>query len=152
MTKLLTISLLVFCFVQPVFAHDNPIHESLDLSNAWARKTGRRTVSAAVYFDVHNRTHEQEVLTAVSTDRAAMAMIHRSFEQNDVMRMEMQHEVSIAPTEKLSFEPGSYHVMLLDLTEPLVEGDVFPVTLSFKNAGDVTIYVEVTGISGPQNN
>ncbi|WP_262693830.1 copper chaperone PCu(A)C [Kordiimonas aquimaris] len=151
MTKMLMTLLLTFCFAHPVFAHGNPAHESLDLSNAWARKTGRRSVSAAVYFDIHNQTHAQETLTAVSSDRAAIAMIHRSFEQDDIMRMEMQDEVPIAPAEKLSFEPGSYHVMLIDLTEPLVEGDVFPVTLSFKNAGDVTIYVEVTGISGPQN-
>jgi copper(I)-binding protein len=138
--------LLVLLVSTPALPDGDASHETLDLLDAWARKTGRRTVSAAVYFNVHNNTHQQETLLGVSTDRAGVAMIHRSFENNDIMRMEMQDAVSIAPGEKLSFAPGGYHVMLLDLTQPLLEGDVFPITLSFENAGDVTVYVEVTGL------
>lgn len=136
----------------PVFAHGDVSHETLDLVDVWARKTGRRTASAAVYFTIHNNTHQQETLTGVSTDRANVAMIHRSFEESDVMRMEMQDTVQIAPGDTLSFAPGGYHVMLLDLTEPLVEGDLFALTLSFEKAGDVVVYVEVTGIAGLNSN
>jgi copper(I)-binding protein len=132
-------------------AHESQNHTTLEISNVWARKTGNRTLSAAVYFDVHNKSKSQELLTGVSTDRASNAMMHRSFEEDNIMRMEMQTSISIAGGETLKFAPGGYHVMLTKLTAPLVEGDTFPITLSFKDAGDVTVYVDVTGISGPNN-
>lgn len=146
-----TFILLAIVFLSaPTVAHEAQNHETLDISDVWARKTGKRTASAAVYFTVQNQMHQQEILTSVSTDRARVAMIHRSFEDNNVMSMVMQDDVPIAPGEKLKFAPGGYHIMLVNLTAPLQEGDVFPLTLSFKNVGDVTVYVEVTGINGPQ--
>jgi len=36
------------------------------------------------------------------------------------------------------------------LAAPLKRGDIFPLTLSFEHAGDVTITVEITGIGGPE--
>lgn len=132
-----------------VAAHDSQEHGTLEIANVWARKTGTRTVSAAVYFEIHNKSAEQEKLTDISTEHAANAMIHRSFEDNNIMRMEMQDDVTIAAGETLLFAPGGYHVMLTNLTAPLVEGEVFPITMSFEKAGDITVYVEVTGIGGP---
>lgn len=135
---------------QTAQAFDGDHDHAIEISNVWARQTRSRTASAAVYFELINHSHRQESLEAVSTERAATSMIHRSFEQNNVMRMEMQHNVPIAPGETLLFAPGGYHVMLMQLTEPLKEGDVFPLTLTFANAGDVTVYVTVTGIAGPK--
>lgn len=132
-------------------SHDGHEEAGLEVSNAWARKT-RRTVSAAVYFEIKNGTHRQEVLEDVATERAGTSMIHRSYEEDGVMRMDMQHDVPIAPGETLAFAPGGYHVMLMQLTEPLTEGDVFPLTLMFRQAGEVTIYVTVTGLGGPAGN
>ena len=40
--------------------------------------------------------------------------------------------------------------MLMGLTAPLAEGDVFTVTLDFENAGPTPVVVEVTGLMGLQ--
>ena len=132
------------------FAHEQDNHATLDISQAWARKTGSRTASAAVYFILKNTSDVAESLVGVSSTRAAMTTIHRSFEQDGIMRMEMQGDVEIDPKSSVSFEPGGLHIMLMRLDKPLLQGQVFPLTLTFKDAGEVTIYVEVTGIAGPQ--
>lgn len=131
-------------------AHEKGPHDGLEISKAWARKTGSRTASAAVYLEIKNASDEAETLLGVSSARAAMATIHRSFEQDGIMRMEMQDEQEIAPGSTVTFAPGSIHIMLMRLDQPLVEGQVFPVTLTFEHAGDVVVYVDVTGIAGPQ--
>jgi len=134
----------------PVAAHENESHAGLEISQAWARKTGSRTASAAVYLEVKNTSDEMETLLSVSSARAAMATIHRSIEQDGIMRMEMQEEQEIAPGKTIAFEPGGMHIMLMRLDQPLLQGQLFPVTLTFEHAGDVTVYVEVTGIAGLQ--
>lgn len=39
--------------------------------------------------------------------------------------------------------PGGYHLMLLELADDLVPGDTFDLTLTFAEAGEVTVTVEV---------
>jgi len=150
-TFISSLILVASLFLSPaLIAHDTEDHTALDISEVWARKTGSRTASAAVYFNLQNGTDAPETLLAVSSPRAAMATIHRSFEQDGIMRMEMQDELEVAPGSTAAFAPGGMHIMLMRLDQPLKQGEVFPLTLTFKNAGEVTIYVEVTGIGGPQ--
>jgi copper(I)-binding protein len=45
--------------------------------------------------------------------------------------------------ETVSLEPGGYHIMLLELPEPLELGDTFDATLEFAEADPVTVTFEV---------
>lgn len=56
---------------------------------------------------------------------------------------EMTSGLPLPAGETVVLEPGSYHVMLLDLVEPLETGDEFEVTLSFADGDDLTIEVPV---------
>lgn len=143
------LAVIMFCFTlgaTPVFAHGEEGH-GLSIEKAWARKTSR-TVSAAVYLTITNDAHDMEFLNGVSTDIANMAMIHQSREVDGVMQMDHMDTLPIAPGETLEFAPGGYHVMLMWLTKPLAEGDVFTITLDFENAGATPVIVEVTGLMG----
>jgi len=40
--------------------------------------------------------------------------------------------------------PGGYHIMLIDLAEPLTLGMTFDLTLDFETADDLTVSVEVS--------
>lgn len=62
------------------------------------------------------------------------------------MAMTMQELVDGLPLpagETVVLQPGGYHVMLLDLAEPLEVGDEIELTLDFENADDTTLTVEV---------
>ena len=48
-------------------------------------------------------------------------------------------------------KPGGMHVMFIQLKEPLKRGTVFPLTLKFKNAGDVTINMTAQKMALPAN-
>ena len=139
-------------FIMPTAAavHDTSSAHALEISDVWARKT-RRTTSAAVYLKVHNGTDTVESITDVSSPIANMATLHLSQEVDGVMRMDMQDSVPVPAGATVAFEPGGLHIMLMGLSKPLAEGDVFPVTLSFEQAGDITVYVDVTGLSGPKS-
>ena len=60
-----------------------------------------------------------------------------------MMMQEMASGLPLPAGETVSLEPGSYHVMLLELVEPLETGDDFEVTLSFAEGDELTIEVPV---------
>ena len=67
-------------------------------------------------------------------------------DSGDMGEMTMQELVdglALTAGETVKFEPGSYHVMLLDLAEPLAVGDKIDLTLEFQQAGSVSLTVEV---------
>jgi copper(I)-binding protein len=60
-----------------------------------------------------------------------------------MVMQELTEGLALTADETVSFEPGGYHVMLLDLAEPLELGDEIDVTLEFAEAGSMTVTVEV---------
>lgn len=59
------------------------------------------------------------------------------------MAMQPVEQIALPAGETVVLEPGGYHVMLLELAEPLVTGDTFDVTLTFETAPEATITVDV---------
>lgn len=70
---------------------------------------------------------------------------------NGVGRMVHRETLDLPAGEEVTFAPGGMHLMLMGLSEKLVEGTAFPLTLRFEAAGEVTIDVQVLGAaaSGP---
>lgn len=60
-----------------------------------------------------------------------------------MMTMQEVDEIPVPAGETVTLEPGGYHIMLMDLVEPLETGDTFEVTLTFSYGGDVVVEVEV---------
>jgi copper(I)-binding protein len=67
----------------------------------------------------------------------------------NVMKMRAVASVDIPPPPATALKPGGYHVMLLDLKEPLAAGQTVPLTLTFEKAGavDVPARVETMSVS-----
>ncbi|MGE8185322.1 copper chaperone PCu(A)C, partial [Pseudomonas mandelii] len=70
--------------------------------------------------------------------------IHQSSMKDDVMSMRQVESVELPAGKPVSFDPHGYHVMLMDLTAQVKEGDKVPLILTVENAkGDKeTIKVE----------
>ncbi len=55
---------------------------------------------------------------------------------------QLEDGLELPAGEEVSLEPGGYHVMLLELAQPIAEGDTIQVTLVFENAGEVQVEAE----------
>jgi copper(I)-binding protein len=62
------------------------------------------------------------------------------------MRMRPVTSVDIPVGGRVRFQPGGLHVMLIDLTQPLKEGQRFPLTLVFQHASSVRVEAIVQGL------
>jgi len=146
---LVAVNILILPFGSALYAHDDGSHkETISIEGAWAPHTGKRSFSAAVYLTIRNIGDELLVLEGVETPAATTAMLHQSIETDGIMSMDHVAELEIPAGGSASLTPGAYHIMLTQLKKPLARGEVFPLTLSFKHVGDVTIMVEITGMGG----
>ncbi len=116
---------------------------SIKVENAWARSTPPAAKTAAAYMTVINTGNTDDTLMSASTPVAGMSDVHRSFMDNGIMKMRPAGPLDLKPGASLKLAPGGYHLMMMDLKQPLAAGQTFPVTLVFKNAGSVTATVKV---------
>jgi copper(I)-binding protein len=54
--------------------------------------------------------------------------------KDDVMSMQQVDSVALPAGKVVSFDPHGYHIMLMNLTAQIKEGDSVPLTLTVENA------------------
>ena len=125
------------------------------VEQAWARASskgdGAMTRTSAVYMVIHNLGDQDDVLLGAHTEVANATEIHRSYQDNGVMRMRPAGDVVVPAGGTVVLEPGGLHVMLIDLRQDLDEGSQVQVTLRFERAGEVTVSADVRSREGSGN-
>lgn len=116
---------------------------SLEVTDAWTRPTPAGS-TAAIYFTIHNGAAADR-LTGASSEVARFAELHESMVmgESDTAMMMPVDTIVVDAGQAVTFEPGGYHLMLIDLQRELAAGDQFAVTLHFESAGDVMVNVLV---------
>jgi copper(I)-binding protein len=82
---------------------------------------------------------------------AGSAELHRDELENGIAKMRRVDAIPLRAGASFVLKPGGYHVMLMDLVEPLKEGDLLKLTLVFEKAGEIEVEatVEPIGATGP---
>lgn len=105
--------------------------------------------TGGVYLTIHNDGDADDQLIGVDTTIAQATELHETINDNNVMRMEHRPDGFPIPAgEELVLEPGGKHIMLIDLAQPLAEGDTFSLTLNFAEAEPIVLDVTVGPMSG----
>jgi copper(I)-binding protein len=113
-----------------------------ELTWVWARPADIG-MNSAIYFTIKNNGSFDSILSA-SSSIAETVEVHRSTAHADgTVSMVMQERVDVPGGERVHFQPGGLHVMLMGLKTPLSAGDTFPLKLEFEHAQDLTIEVTV---------
>ena len=121
--------------------------QGVQVVDAWSRPTPPGIDVGVAYFTIRN-SGKSDRLLRVSSPVAKSAELHVSAVKDGVMKMGELGPVEVVPGAPVAFEPSGRHVMLMGLKKPLKEGDVFPLTLTFANAGQVQASVRVRGADG----
>lgn len=143
------LSLAVLPMTAPVAA----AQPDVSVSGAWSRASVGTSRPGVVYFTLTNEGAGPVTITGIETGMAGKPMVHRSVEDAEgTMTMEPAGAVTVAAGESVSFEPGGLHGMLMKLSEPLEEGDSYPLRIQFEAADPVEITVPVRPMTatGPE--
>jgi hypothetical protein len=120
-----------------------PAHPGIGVEGAWARPA-QSAGTTAVYLVLINSGENADRLLRASSPAAPSTEIHETvLMSGDVVHMQPVSAVEIPAGGRVELAPGGLHLMLVGLANPLAAGDRFPLTLTFENAGDLEIEVEV---------
>lgn len=106
----------------------------------------RATVNevTAVYFTIHNHGEADRLISAAS-NVTANVQLHEVVMQDGSMQMrQVEAGIEVPANSDVELKPGGYHVMLLDLAEPLDLGSEIELELTFEKAGVVSLTVPVS--------
>ena len=119
-------------------------HAHMMIEDAYALAASPNAKAGAAFMEITNHSETADRLVAASSDVAARVELHTHIEKDGVMRMtELEDGIPFEADETVLLKRGGMHVMFMGLNRSLNDGDLVEVTLSFENAGDVTIEVPV---------
>lgn len=134
--------LLAACMSLPATAHEYRLG-GLEIVHPWARASAEGAKNGAAYLDIVSHAETPDRLIAARSPQAASTELHMHMSENGIMTMRPVEAVEIAPGEHVVMRPGSFHIMLLGLSGPLVEGQSFPLVLTFGKAGEIEVSVTI---------
>lgn len=103
--------------------------EGLTAHQAWVREAPPMARMLAGYVTLKNSTGHPMKITGAESPAFASVEMHRSIIKNGVAHMIKQDHVTIPANGKFSFEPGGYHLMLMQPKHALKAGDSVKMTL-----------------------
>ena len=124
----------------------------LVIDGPWTRATAAKATVGAGYMTITNNGSEADRLIGGSVPFAGTFEVHEMEMTDGVMKMrEIEGGLVIEPGATVELKPGGYHVMFIDLVEPLSEGETVRGTLTFEQAGTVEIEMPVAAIGATNN-
>ncbi|MCB1511297.1 MAG: copper chaperone PCu(A)C [Hyphomicrobiaceae bacterium] len=117
---------------------------AIEIQQPWTRATPTGSKVAGGFMRIRNTGAASDHLVGGSLTKAGHVEIHEMKMESDIMKMrEIPGGLEIKPGATVTLKPGGYHVMFMQLKEPLKKGETVTGTLKFKNAGTVNVTYKV---------
>jgi copper(I)-binding protein len=135
----------------PAVAHEYKVG-SLEIGHPWARATPKGATVAGGYMTITNKGPQSDRLVGFSSAVADRFEIHEMSMDGGVMKMRpLPDGLEIKPGQKVELKPGSYHLMFMQLKQPLEKDKRVKGTLRFEKAGALDVEFAVEAVGAPSS-
>ena len=122
----------------------------LVISQAWSRATPGGAKVGGGFLTIENKGNAPDRLIGGTSDVASNVVVHEMSMDKGVMTMRpLEKGLTIDPGKTVKLAPGGYHLMLMDLKNPLKRGDKLAIALEFEKAGKVQVSFDVQAVGAP---
>lgn len=105
-------------------------HAQVTLTDPWVRATVPQQKATGAFMRL---TAAQDMrLVAASSPVAGITEVHEMKMVDNVMKMRAVPALDLPAGQAVELKPGGYHIMLLDLKQPVAQGASVPLTLVFE--------------------
>jgi copper(I)-binding protein len=118
-----------------------PALAQVTVSEPWVRATVAAQKATGAFMTLTSTRAVK--LVSVSSPAAGAVEVHEMKMDNDMMRMRQVPALDLPPGQPVKLAPGGYHLMLLNLKQPLKDGDKVPLTLEIEDAKKVRSTIEI---------
>ncbi len=115
----------------------------IQIDHPWSREAPPNAPVIGGFLQLNNHGDKEDALIAAESPISKHIELHNHIMKDGVMKMVKVAEISVPANGSVALKPGSFHLMIFNPTQTLKQGDRFPVTLTFKNAGKVEVDMAV---------
>jgi copper(I)-binding protein len=137
------LALLVNLLISPL-----ALASDVKIEDAWIREAPPVSKVQAAYLEIHNHSKKDITLTAANSPLFSRIEFHRTENNDGVMRMLREEQLTIPAGSEIQLQPDGTHMMLFNPKQSLKAGDMVPFTLTFSNQHQVEIMVVVKKAGG----
>src|SRR3954462_12448238 len=113
---------------------------SLVIDHPWTRATPKSAKVAGGYLKITNTGSTPDRLVGGSADVSNKFEVHEMSMDGGVMKMrELKNGLEIPAGGTVELKPGSYPIMMMNLSHPLAAGERVKGSLTFEKAGKVDV-------------
>jgi hypothetical protein len=125
--------------------------EGLMVKDPYARAARPNAPTGAAFMKLMNHSDQDITLMGVSSDVAKRVELHAHIDNGEgVMQMsEIEGGITIPAGEMHMMNRGGDHVMMMGLTQSLVDGETFSVTFEFENGAEMVVEIPVDNARKP---
>ena len=134
--------------IQPAFAADRAADRVI-VVEPYARAMPPMQTTSAMFLSLKNTDDAAHALVSASSSVARSVELHTHIMEDGMALMRQVEKVDLPANATTSLAPGGFHVMLIGLHAPLVEGQTMTATLSFEDGSTKSIEVPIRGLSYP---
>ncbi|WP_293448170.1 copper chaperone PCu(A)C [Persephonella sp.] len=113
------------------------------IEDPWVRAVPPTAKNTALFMVIKNVGDEADILIGVKTNISKMVSIHKTVNQNGVMKMVHVDRLPVPAGKSVVLKPGGYHIMVMGLKKDIKAGDNVKFTLIFEKSGEITIKAPV---------
>ncbi|MGB8337267.1 MAG: copper chaperone PCu(A)C [Burkholderiales bacterium] len=124
----------LFLLISPLLALAAGPVEGIRVTDAWVRATHPGQLTGVAYMTI--TSDKAAKLVKVETSAAKRAEIHNMEMKESVMVMREVETLDLPEFHIVNLAPGGYHIMLMDLKQPLKPGEKVPLKLSIKRGAE----------------
>jgi periplasmic copper chaperone A len=125
------------------------VQASVEIHEPWVREAPPNATALAAYMVMENRGANAEILTDAFSLEFEDIELHATVHEGDMARMVQQEQIEIPPMERVVFERGGLHLMLMRPKQPLREGDEVSITLRFASGMQIPMMFPVRKADAP---
>ncbi|SBT06298.1 conserved exported hypothetical protein [Candidatus Accumulibacter aalborgensis] len=104
----------------------------VEVKDAWVRGTVAGQQATGAFMEISSKSGA--TIVGAASSAAALTEMHEMRMAGDVMQMRPIPRLEIPAGKPVRLGPGGYHLMLIDLKQPLKKGDSVPLTLQVEGA------------------
>src|SRR5476649_681372 len=115
--------------------------QEVTIKEPWVRGTVRGQKATGAFMQL--TASEAATMVAVESPVAGSVQIHEMKMENDVMKMRAIQKLDLPAGKAVDLKPGGYHMMLMDLKQPLKKGEAVPIKLRFESKDKTFKTIEI---------
>lgn len=115
--------------------------QEVTIKEPWVRGTVRGQKATGAFMQL--TATEAASLVSVESPVAGSVQIHEMKMENDVMKMRAIPKLDLPAGKAVELKPGGYHMMLMDLKQPLKKGEAVPIRLRFEGKDKTFKTIEI---------